>query len=369
MSDPKTKPIEPTDSPTTPTPSVSIQDPGNTSALQTNPLSEDMTFFRFMFCENDPFPVEAAKAIAHRNTDVTDMNPFFIQAGTGMGKTHLLQAMANATDRQNPIYLHMTNLDLAINQNQMTCNQRINIRKELTSAGILLIDDIHTCRDKPLLQEEIMMTMDSLISKKIPFVASSSSGLDDMCGLNPQLISHLSAGITVKLGESHAVDRLRILHMQPFCSTLPAEILEFLAEQIKCDVRRLIATGRQLAALDRFGRRRIDLGTAIEVMQANDACDPDKPNHPDNKNEIPKTLSTLDLTHAFEKADRFKKMFAGAETEEEQALALQIALSERLRQLQEGQANPQTIERLEHALSLLRDGDIQQALKCMGQCF
>ena len=63
--------------------------------------------------------------------------------------------------------------------------------------------------------------------------------------------------------------------------------------------------------------------------------------------------------------DRFKEMLEGAESQEEQALALQIALSERLRQLREKGEDEKAIRILEKALDLLREGKVEQAIRCV----
>jgi len=73
----------------------------------------------------------------------------------------------------------------------------------------------------------------------------------------------------------------------------------------------------------------------------------------------------MDKGKSEESADRFKKMLAAAESEEEQMLALQIALGERIRQLRHSGHDAVTLSRLENALSLLRDGNMEEAVRCL----
>jgi hypothetical protein len=65
------------------------------------------------------------------------------------------------------------------------------------------------------------------------------------------------------------------------------------------------------------------------------------------------------------RTNRFKEMLATADSEEEQILALQIALSERIRQLRSQGSNHKSIQQLERASELLRDGSIEEAIKCI----
>ena len=77
------------------------------------------------------------------------------------------------------------------------------------------------------------------------------------------------------------------------------------------------------------------------------------------------TLATMSL--AGDKASMFKDMLDAAESEEEQSLALQIALGERLRQLREEGGDPEARKKLEQALELLRDGNAEEAIRCMSE--
>ena len=70
-------------------------------------------------------------------------------------------------------------------------------------------------------------------------------------------------------------------------------------------------------------------------------------------------------TSAHAMAQRFKEMVAESDTEEEQSLALQIALGERIRQMRKDGTDAQAVSRLELALKMLREGDMEGATKCL----
>jgi len=90
---------------------------------------------------------------------------------------------------------------------------------------------------------------------------------------------------------------------------------------------------------------------------------------PHNNPELVAANPAMDeQAEIFLKAAQFKQMLSEAETEEEQALALQIALSERLRDIRSGKTSaPTEAETLEHALTLLRDGQLNEALTIIGE--
>lgn len=210
--------------------------------LKTAGLNPQFSFDRFVVGQNNEFAHAACMAVASSKTAI--YNPLFIHGGSGLGKTHLMQAIGQRLMSENPsarvVYL--------------TCEKFINefidtvrkgslerFRRKYRRADILLIDDIQFLGGKERSQEEFFHTFNELLDLQSQVVLTSDRPASEIKNIEPRLISRFECGLTVELQPPGIETRLAILQrkMEDWDVKLSSDILMMLAERIQSNVRRL----------------------------------------------------------------------------------------------------------------------------------
>ena len=210
--------------------------------LKTAGLNPQFSFDRFVVGQNNEFAHAACMAVASAENAI--YNPLFIHGGSGLGKTHLMQAIGQQLMQGNPsarvVYL--------------TCEKFINefidtvrkgslerFRRKYRRADILLIDDIQFLGGKEHSQEEFFHTFNELLDLQSQVVLTSDRPASEIKNIEPRLISRFECGLTVELQPPGMETRLAILRskMEDWDVRLDDEILNMLAERIQSNVRRL----------------------------------------------------------------------------------------------------------------------------------
>jgi chromosomal replication initiator protein len=209
-------------------------------------LSHDMnarwTFDSFVVGANNQFAHAAALAVA--NQPAKTYNPLFIHGGVGLGKTHLMQAIGQhilaAKKKSKVVYLsseRFTNEFIDAIQN----NTLVKFRKHYRHADVLLIDDIQFLAGKERSQEEFFHTFNALSDGHKQIVLSSDRPPAEIANLEQRLVSRFEWGLTAELQPPDIETRFAILRkkMEPLNIRLDDKVLEFLAQRIRSNVRRL----------------------------------------------------------------------------------------------------------------------------------
>ncbi|MGB1874388.1 MAG: chromosomal replication initiator protein DnaA [Akkermansiaceae bacterium] len=210
--------------------------------LKSTGLNPQFSFDRFVVGQNNEFAHAACMAVASTKNPI--YNPLFIHGGSGLGKTHLMQAIGQQVMQENPtarvVYL--------------TCEKFINefidtvrkgslerFRRKYRRADILLIDDIQFLAGKERSQEEFFHTFNELLDLQSQVVLTSDRPASEIKNIEPRLVSRFESGLTVELQPPGMETRLAILRskMEDWDVNLDGEILEMLAERIQSNVRRL----------------------------------------------------------------------------------------------------------------------------------
>jgi len=210
--------------------------------ISTMPLKEYYTFDEFVEGPSNSYVLAAAKGVAS-NPGKKAMNPLFIHGGTGLGKTHIMQAIGNEVRRRNPMaaVCYLT-AEAFMNEyvNSMTNNNIQSFRDRYRKIDILLIDDIQfiTINMKNF-QEEFFNTFNALTNADKQIVITSDVPPKDLPGIEERLISRFEGGMLQEIESPAYETRLAILKkksegMQPEVSD---ETLKFIAQNIKSHVR------------------------------------------------------------------------------------------------------------------------------------
>jgi chromosomal replication initiator protein len=207
-----------------------------------NGMNPRNSFEAFVVGPNNQFAQAACKAVADAPSKT--YNPLFIYGGVGLGKTHLMHAIGHAVMAKKKatkvVYITseaFTNEFIDAIQN----NTLIKFRKRYRQADVLLIDDIQFLADKGRTQEEFFHTFNTLFDGHKQIVLSSDRPPSEIANLETRLVSRFEWGLTAELQAPDTETRVAILRKkgQGMDIKLSDEILQFLAERIRTNVRRL----------------------------------------------------------------------------------------------------------------------------------
>jgi chromosomal replication initiator protein len=209
------------------------------SDLNFNPKN---TFDTFVVGNNNNFSYAAALAVAQ--SPGKSYNPLFLYGGVGLGKTHLLHAIGqhvfNSKKGARVAYVSsekFTNEYIDAIQN----NNLVKFRKKYRQTDVLLIDDIQFLAGKERIQEEFFHTFNALHESHKQIVLTCDRPASEIQNLEHRLVSRFEWGLVTDLQPPDIEMRLAILNKkaQIMGVTLPEEIMNFLANRIRTNIRRL----------------------------------------------------------------------------------------------------------------------------------
>src|ERR1700719_3313750 len=227
-------------------------------------------FEAFVVGSNNQFAHAAALAVSQ--SPAKTYNPLFIYGGVGLGKTHLMQAIGQQTIERRKIqkvmYLsgeRFTNEFIDAIQHNML----VRFRKRYRQTDILLIDDIHFLAGKERSQEEFFHTFNTLFDRRKQIVLSSDRPASEIANLEQRLVSRFECGLTTELKPPDVETRMAILRKkaEAFHFELAQEILEFLAQRVRTNVRRLEGALMRVASFVSLSGREISRETVEQLLR------------------------------------------------------------------------------------------------------
>ncbi len=336
--------------------------------LLSTELDPELTFQTLVPSRQNAFTLEMAQLVASASPARAPYNPLYVYADVGVGKTHLLSAIAHAAKRRGSMLVNIADLDAELDRARRT-GQRAELRCFLGAPEVLLLDDIQLCEGREELQRELFAVLSQRMHAGRSAVITCDVPPTRLAGVEARLVSRLGAGVIVGLQMGEKDWRKDVLRRACVGRELPEDVLDFVAERVCDSVRSLKACAVQLFAWrDRTGA--LDLAAARAVLERTQPPAPSPPPALAGAVPAPKVRAAAQASppagpSAESRAARFKQMLEGAETEDEQVLALQIALSERLRQLKAEGGDAALLGRLERALAFLREGKAEEAMREM----
>ena len=209
------------------------------SALGLNPRN---TFESFVVGPNNEIAHAASLAVAQ--TPAKTYNPLFVYGGVGLGKTHLMQAIGQyvLAKKKNTRVMYLSS-ELFINEfiDAIQHSNLVKFRKRYRQADLLLIDDIQFLGGKERSQEEFFHTFNTLFDGHKQIVLSSDRPASEISNLEHRLVSRFEWGLTAELQPPDIETRMAILRKKARTMQIKLrdEVLEFLANRIRTNVRRL----------------------------------------------------------------------------------------------------------------------------------
>jgi chromosomal replication initiator protein len=204
-------------------------------------LNPKFTFDDFIVGSSNSFAHAASLAVAQ--APARAYNPLFIYGGTGLGKTHLMQAIGHYVLGHSMSRVCYLSSEALLNEYIDALQNRtlVQFRKKYRNVDLLLIDDIHFLANKERLQEEFFHTFNALFDAHRQIVMTSDRPASEITGLEQRLVSRFEWGLVTELQPPDLETRFAILRykMAQTNCPLPEEVVTFIAENVKSNIRRL----------------------------------------------------------------------------------------------------------------------------------
>ena len=233
-------------------------------------LDPNFTFSTFVQGKSN----ELAKAASLQVADSPGgaYNPLFIYGGTGLGKTHLMQAVGNMMLKKRPdskiVYLHserfVSDMVKALQHNTID-----NFKRFYRNVDALLIDDIQFFAGKERSQEEFFHTFNTLLESQQQVILTCDRYPKEVDGLEDRLKSRFGWGLTVAVDPPELETRAAILKSKAENAQMeiPDEVAFFVAKRIQSNVRELEGVLRRLIAHAQFTNRPITMDLTQEALR------------------------------------------------------------------------------------------------------
>jgi chromosomal replication initiator protein len=233
-------------------------------------LNPRLSFGSFVVGPSNQFAHAAAFAVSR--SPARQYNPLFIYGGTGMGKTHLMQAMGLAlSENFRSLRVVYTTSEKFMNQMiQCIKNDRmLQFHNHYRSADVLLIDDIHHIAGKERTQEEFFHTFNELHQNNKQIVVTSDSAPKNTPGLVDRLKSRFEWGLMVDIQPPDLETKMAILQRKSEVEGLaiPEDVMVFIATKTKSNVRELEGALVKLMAFAEVTGEPITLQMANQILR------------------------------------------------------------------------------------------------------
>jgi len=245
---------------------------GNNSPGRT-PLSERYTFDLFVIGKSNELAAAAAHAVSQAPGKV--YNPLFIYGDTGLGKTHLMQAVAHETLQRSPgTRITYVGTEQFMNEliSSILDRSGAEFRRRYRETDLLLIDDVHFLKGrKETTQEEFFHTFNALYEAGRQIVLTSDRPPSEIAGLEARLISRFQWGMVADISLPDFEHRVAILKQKAQLDrlelTIPDDVIHFIAEHVRSNVRELEGSIIKLLAYASLKHKDITVDVAREALR------------------------------------------------------------------------------------------------------
>lgn len=232
-------------------------------------IQSKFTFNNFVVGNSNRMAYAASRAVA--DDPAKAYNPLFIYGQSGLGKTHLMQSIANhilQNNHQTCAYVsseQFANELISAIQNKSTGN----FRKKFRNIDVLLIDDIQFISKSPTMQEEFFHTFNDLHNNHKQIVISSDRPPKELSGMEERLVTRFCWGLTTDIQPPDLETRVAILRKKNELENVkvPDDIIYFIAEQIKTNIRELEGALIRVVASSLLEDKVVSLGLAKNVLK------------------------------------------------------------------------------------------------------
>ena len=219
-------------------------------------------------------PNELAFAAARRVSEAKDVpfNPLFLYGGVGLGKTHLMHAIAHEIKKRNPlrrvIYMSAERFMYHFIK-ALRFKNTVAFKEQFRNVDVLMIDDVQFISGKDSTQEEFFHTFNALIDQNKQLIISADKSPQDLEGIEERMRSRLGWGLVADIHPLNYELRLGILQAksEKLTAKISENILEFLAHKITTNVRELEGALNRLSAFSSLIGSEINLDMVQDLLK------------------------------------------------------------------------------------------------------
>ncbi len=243
-----------------------------TEARQTDisaPLDPRFTFDNFIVGKPNELAFAAARRVAEAAT--VPFNPLFLYGGVGLGKTHLLHAIAwhirKRTPERRVVYLSAEKFMYQFIR-ALRYKDTVAFKEQFRSVDVLMIDDVQFIAGKDNTQEEFFHTFNALVDQNHQVIISADKSPNDLEGMEDRMKSRLGWGLVADIHPTTYELRLGILQVkaEQLEAEIPPKVMEFLAHKITSNVRELEGALNRIVAYANLVGRSVSLEGTQEVL-------------------------------------------------------------------------------------------------------
>lgn len=237
-----------------------------------NNLDNRFTFENFVVGSPNEFAYSAARAVSESKVAQGGSNPLFLYGGVGLGKTHLMHAIAWQIQKTNPdrkvVYISaekfMYQFVTALRNNDI-----MNFKERYRSIDVLMVDDVQFMCGKESTQEEFFHTLNSLIDNNRQIVISADRSPSSLENMEERIKSRLGWGLVADIHNTTYELRLGILEskVKKYNVSIGKDVLEFLARKITSNVRELEGALNKVMAHTNITGQAINLDSTREILR------------------------------------------------------------------------------------------------------
>ena len=215
-------------------------------------LQENFTFDTFIPGDNSNFAYKASMAVA--KNPGKQYNPILIYGGSGLGKTHLMQAIGNYiySNGGDKLKIFYGSAESFTNEftSSLTSKKTNQFKNKYRNLDVLLLDDIHFLDNKKGVQEELFYTFNALHEKQAQMVFTCDRPIKEVKNMTERLVSRLSNGLCIDITIPNYETRVAILNkkLELLGKKLNSEIVDYIAKNVETNVRELESALQQILA-------------------------------------------------------------------------------------------------------------------------
>ena len=228
--------------------------------LQYNRIDQNKSFTNFVIGESNKLAFEASKKVSE---NISHYNPFYLYAGVGMGKTHLLNAIGLELKKDKKVTFISAERFMYQFVKSIKSNEMVKFKDNFRNTDVLIIDDIQFMTGKEAMQEEFFHTFNSLIDKGSQVILSADRPPNKLIKIQERIKSRFSGGLVVDIHSPEhelrlkilktKIDELNLLNQEKL--KLSEDILKFISSEIRNSIRELIGALNRVASFSRIYNR------------------------------------------------------------------------------------------------------------------
>ncbi len=242
------------------------------SILNYNRLNTNLSFGNFIEGGSNQLALSSSKRICEQ---VSRYNPLYIYGGVGLGKTHLLNAIGLELQSENNVMFISAERFMYHFIKSIKKNDMVNFKDFFRKSSVFIIDDIQFIRGKESLQEEFFHTFNSLIEKSSQIVVSADRPPMKLDRVQERIKSRLSGGLIVDLDIPDLELKTKIINKRIIDiqnqfkenSNISQEVVNFIANESKTNIRELIGILNRVVAFSRMHKKILTISDCKNILK------------------------------------------------------------------------------------------------------